>query len=311
MKRLIIFLIFLSLNLKLNAYLRKKVIKDGKVQEIIEYGEINWTDGILKVRGTSNLPIIIKNKFDPRTQSDDFEYAPDKATARLMALNKAKELAIRNLTSAIYNLRIKDSYFVKDYLEKSTNEFKTRLNEFISTKSKSKVLYNRNETITVELTVNLWGKNGFLSIIKNDDKNLIAFNTNNFKLSVTNTNIASTEEYIIPQEYTSLIIDATDIKGFQPALSPSIFDEAGNSVYNSTYVLKSYAQKNGIVKYVGEKSLVPKIDFVKETAFFVRAISKGKTDTDLIIPNDVVKQLFSSTKTFRYLKQCNVIIITQ
>ena len=309
MKKILLFLIFYTITFNLEAYLHKKVIREGKVYENIEYGEINWTDGILKIKGTAKLPPVIKNKFDPRTQSEDFEYAPDKATARLMALNKAKEIAIRNLTAAVYNLRIKDNYFVKNYLEKSTNDFDFRLNQYITTKSKNKILYNKDGNISVELTINLWGKDGFLSIINNQDKELMAFNTNRFKLSITNTNISKEAETIIPQEYTSLIIDATEIENLQPALSPSILDESGNIVYNSSFVLKYYANKKGVVKYIADKSLVPDIDFVDEKAFLVRAISKGKNDTDIVIPDDVVKQFFSSNKTFKYLQRCNVIII--
>lgn len=309
MKKILLFLIFFSITSNLEAYLHNKVIKNGKVYENIEYGEIDWTDGVLKIKGTAKLPAVIKNKFDIRVQSGDFEYAPDRATARLMALNKAKELAIRNLTSAIYNLRVKDNYYVKNYLENSTNDFDFRLNQYITTKSKNRVLYNKDGSISVELTINLWGKDGFLSIIKKNDKELIAFNTNRFRLSVTNTNISKGGETIIPQEYTSLIIDATEIENLQPALSPSILDESGNIIYNSSFVLKYYASQKGVVKYISDKSLVADIDFVDERAFLVRAISKGKNDTDIVIPDDVVKQLFSSDKTFKHLQRCNVIII--
>ncbi len=300
-----IILLFITAS-QISAYLLKKIIIEEKVLEQIEYGYIDWSEGKIEVEGQATPPQVIKNKLDRRLKDFSEKYAPDKATARLTALKKADEIAIRNLTSAVYNIRIKDNYYIKNYINISSNNFVYRLNNFIQENKKKSILYNRDGTISVKFSLNLFGTNSLLSIINETDTNFMTFDKKNFEVSKS-TNTLS--EDIIPQEYTSLIIDATDIKNLIPSLCPEIFDEKNNIIYNSSYVIKESAETKGIVKFISSHSIIPKIDFVDEKSFMARAIAAGKDNTSVILDTSTIKQLFSSTNTFKHLKKCNVIII--
>lgn len=288
------------------AYLRNKEIRDGKVYEIIEYGEINWTDGYIKITGRAELPIIIKNKSDLRID-DNLEYAENLASARRIAFQNAENMAFAKLLAAIHNLRIYDEHFLINYIKKNNPEFNSQLENFIKNYSLIKKIYNPDNSVSVELTLRLWGDNGLFSIFPENDEDFVSFNSTNFKLLVS----TNAEFTIIPQEYHSLIIDATGVKEFQPNFFPTIIDEDGRIIYCSSFLSKDKAKKNGIVRYIGDNSLLFNYDFVDDKAFLVKALRIGRTKTEIVIPSYIAPQLFSSTNTFNYLKNCNFIIITK
>ena len=304
MKRIKFLILILFFVNSLYSYYREKFIKEWSICEKIEYGEINWSDGIIKVIGKAELPKIIDKNLI-KEESEDF--AINLAEARLKAFKKAEEKAFESLFAALHNIRIYDEYFFLYYLQKSETEFNFNFENFVRENMIEKKIYNPDKSVSVEITLKLFGEKGLLNIFNSND-NLFFFNSTNFSLSLASS---SNEFTVVPQEYTSIIVDAKDIKGYFPSLSPSIVDEEGNLIYSSKFVYKESAIKKGIVQYISDEKYLDKIDFVDEKAFLLKGIKLGKNCTEIVIPTYIKSQLFSSEKTFKHLKNCNVVIITR
>ena len=143
-KHIILLLIFFNLFIfipKLKAYLRTNIIQNNSLIEKVEFGEINWTSGVLTIYGEKRLPEIVKNDSTGLIKKYPGKYAPDLPAARQMAKEMALQKARQNLYNALLNLRIKNDFYIKSYLENSTNDFKFHLNNLMSDKIIPKYIY--------------------------------------------------------------------------------------------------------------------------------------------------------------------------
>ena len=73
----------------------------------------------------------------------------------------------------------------------------------------------------------------------------------------------------------------------QPAMSPRVFDEAGNELYGSAYVEQEFVLKHGMAGYVKDLEQAETNDRVAGNPLTVRAVGvagKNKTDIILVLP---------------------------
>ncbi|MBN1898990.1 MAG: hypothetical protein JW827_09450 [Spirochaetes bacterium] len=277
--------------ISLKGYLRERFLREGKVFEKIEYGEMDWSEGIIMVSGTKS-PDEVKQQTK----------GSDKAKARLIALEQARDLALRNMILAIHYIRIREDVLLKDLIDSGHEEAGKRLEDFISRNIKEKVLYNKDDSITVQQYVHLWGEEGLLFCLQD----IMSFGSKDFAV----TPQGETGDDLVGQEYTSLIIDAAEMNDLEMSLSPAVLDEKGSVVYDASFVSAENALQSGIVKYIADRSMIPKIEYVDEKAFLAKA-KTIKDKTKIVLSDDVVRQLFSSEETFPYLRKCRVIIIAR
>ncbi len=276
------------------SFLREKKVVNGDIIEKIEFGEINWTTGELKVYANIKLPKIIKDT--DKVNNRNTVYAKSKAAARLYAFAEAKKICKRNLINAVYNIRVKENIFIKDYLLK-IDKLRFSIDKFIDSIVYYKKIYNKDNSVSVIYKIDIWGINGLLKAIENLRCN---------DEVVTNSKNISE----ITQTFTSLVIDARDIKGFYPSLNPEIYDINGNLLYSGCLVIKDKYLYNGGAKFLGDTDNLPDVKYIDAHSLTVRAL-KLKTKTSLVISRDSAELLFSSKQTLKYLKQGKVVIIAR
>lgn len=333
------FLIFVLVSiivftLNLNAYLNRTIIENNSLIEKVEFGQINWTKGLITIYGEKALPEIIKNDRTELIIEFPEKYAPNLVAARQIAKDIAYESARQNLYNALLNLRIKHDFYIKDYLTvHTTNDFRFQFNDFLLNRAKPKYIYRTNR-IVAELNIKLYEKlnkvnedkrfiieplnphpnykgymkeKGIITIFTNDYvPELIPFfsvsNYSNYIQKAISTNNP------VSQTYTSLIIDASELKKLKPALFPTIYSKSKDEVYSSKIIPKQKILKSGMVTYIPDISLINKFDFVDSGAFIIKAVA-SKNKTDLVLPEEELKQFLSSEKTVEYLQNCNVLVI--
>lgn len=279
---------------QLDAYHTKITFKKNKVIEKIEFGQINWTDGIITIYGEKKLSSIFKD--GPKLKEKD-KYSTSLAEARLKAKKEALEDARQNLYNALINLRIKNKYYIKSYLINATNDFKYNLNEVVDNNISKKYIYIKNG-IRVKVTLKLFGKDGLITIFtKKYNPAVVEFNKIK---TISNTNDSS-------QIFTSLIIDASELKLY-PALFPALYSQQGKEVLSSRTVKSDKIIDRGLVTYIADINRIKKIDFIDSNAFIIKAL-KTRNITDIILPQDEIKRFLSNHKTIEALNNCHVVII--
>lgn len=113
----------------------------------------------------------------------------------------------------------------------------------------------------------------------------------------------------VNQVYTGVIVDAreTDV---QPAMSPKIFDEAGNELYGSAYVDRDFVVKHGMAGYLKDLKKARQNDRVQGNPLVIKALkSTGKNKTDLVIGNHDANALRQMAATQAFLREARVIVL--
>ncbi len=310
-KHIILLLIFFNLFIfipKLKAYLRTNIIQNNSLIEKVEFGEINWTSGVLTIYGEKRLPEIVKNDSTGLIKKYPGKYAPDLPAARQMAKEMALQKARQNLYNALLNLRIKNDFYIKSYLENSTNDFKFHLNNLISDKIIPKYIYKDN-SIKVRMRLQLFKEKGVITLFTNQyEPVLIEFCTKSNYKNYIKKMIKKNNS--ISQAYSSLIIDATELKNLFPALFPAIYNRSGKEVFCSKIIPADKVVPKGMVRYIPDIRFINNYKFVDSKAYIIKAI-RTKNKTDLILPDEELKQFLSSEETVKHLQNCNIIIIIQ
>lgn len=294
-------LIFISLQINVHAYLSQTVIKNNNIIEEMEFGEINWTQGKITISGNEKLVEIIKDKNDLRYQENPTKYAFDLAEARkITKLNSLKKTE-KYLYNALLFVRIKNNTYLKNYLLSSTNDFKFHFNNFIEQNQEIQYIYNEDNSITTSLSLDLYGPKGLIQLFLNDE----SFRKLNFQKQTNYQKPTANTNEIIPQVYTSLIIDASEIKMLKPALFPIIYNQLHQIIYTPNLIINTSSK---YMNYAAEISNIKDIDFVDDKSYIIKAIS-SYNETDLVLPLREAMQFLSDKNTLTYLKKCNIIII--
>jgi len=311
-------LIFTSV-LDLNAFLSKIVIEDNKLIEKVEFGQIDWTTGLVTIYGEKKLSEI----------SD-----ANPIRVRQYAKNLAYENAWKNLYNALLHLRIKNNFYIKDYLTvHTTNEFRFHYDDFLKKRAYRRFLYKEDKVI-VELKVKLFQK---IHDIKDEkrfiiepinphtnykrylkERGIITIFTNKYRPELIPFYSSSNYDYYIKntlntnnpvsQEYTSLIIDASDFKKLKPALFPALYSQSKKEIYSSRIVPEKNVVKSGMVIYLPDIELIYKFKFIRNDAFIIKAVGV-RNKTDIILPDEELDQFLSNEKTVQALQKCHILVI--
>lgn len=207
-------------------------------QEISSYvqktgqGEIDWTSGYIKVKGTGIAP---ENMLP--------------AQAKLMARRAAVADAYRNLAEIVEGVQVNAETTVKNYIAKS-DVVEIKVSGFIQ----GARIYDERQlddgTYEIELLAYLYG-NGSLGMIffeEGIEEETEITKQIEQRTEIT-TKIQSEVAKIESEKFTGLVIDArgTDVK---PCLSPKVEDVTPQLVYDSSYVDKEILLKEGVVTYL-------------------------------------------------------------
>ncbi len=306
-RNLILIIILLYSPLPSYPYETEVTVKNNNIVEIMEFGELNWTKGNLSIESIATLPEIIKNKKSLKYQESSKPTASDLAQARKIAKKEAYENAYKYMYNAVMNLRMTHETTLENYLLNNTNNLKFSLNNFLSQNIKKQYIYNKDDTISAKLSIDLYGSKGLITLFTNKiQPPLVPFySQSNYRYYISQI---ETPTNIIPQLFTSLIIDASDIRDLKPALFPTLYNESSQFVYSSRICEPLSIIKKGFITYVPDITYIKYLTFVDDKSYMIKAVS-SMDQTDLRLPNENISPFFSDKKSITYLQQGNVVII--
>ena len=109
--------------------------------------------------------------------------------------------------------------------------------------------------------------------------------------------------------YTGLIIDARGT-GAQPAMSPRVFDEAGNELYGSAYVEQEFVLKHGMAGYVKGLEQAETNDRVAGNPLTVKAVGvAGKNKTDIVLTDQDAARIRQLAANLNFLREARVVVL--
>lgn len=136
--------VFLTLALGVNL----SFSQEGRLVEKIGKGEVNWTEGVIKMRGEGAPPM--------KTESI--------AQARLMAVRAAKTDAMRNFLEVVNGVRVDSETIVKD-MEVVSDVIRTKVEGVVKGFLTDKPHYLSDGSVYVDIVFPLNGQGGLGAIV--------------------------------------------------------------------------------------------------------------------------------------------------
>jgi hypothetical protein len=109
--------------------------------------------------------------------------------------------------------------------------------------------------------------------------------------------------------YSGLLIDARGL-GLKPAMSPRVFDQAGNETYGSSFVGREYAVQQGMVGYAKDMEKAAQNERVAGNPLVVKAVSvTGPAQTDIVISNEAAELVRQAARENNFLEKSRVMVV--
>lgn len=290
----------------LYSFSSRTQVRNSQLVESVEFGEINWTAGVLTVEARENLPPVIKDRESPAYRENPEHSARDLAEARSMARSLALKKAGQHLFNAVLHVRIKNDFYIKDHISGATNDFPFTLQSFLDRNRKPEHIYNKDGSVSLRMSIRLYGKNGLITLFTEKDLELL-FGTAGSSVAGTVREQFQKNQEEVKQKFSSLVVDAESIKEIQPALFPLLYDENGTVLY-SPFICPDEIKKSGFVSYLPSVTLISNVSYIDDACCIVKAVS-AYDRTDLILPREKMNRFFSDPETLPVLRQCRVVVI--
>jgi len=218
------------------------------------------------------------------------------ATYRPMAIQAARNVALRNALELIKGLQMTSSTTVENFMVTS-DVIRTSVDGYIRKFSTSEPRFMSDKTIEITVTIPL-------------DNDLAATVLPNTVTQVPTATVVSQVSPSSAPGYTGLVIDARGT-GAIPALIPKIVDEDGKEVYGSAYVSRDWAIKWGMAGYAKtpEQAATFK-DRVGAQPGMIKALrATGASRCDIVISNQDALNVRAAAKGSKFFSDCRVIIV--
>ncbi len=239
--------------------------------QIVDKGEINWTDGLVRASGMGPSDENVSNP----------------AIKKLQAERSAKIIATRNLLDVLRKIRVDESTTTDEYLI-SSDFVRNSLHRIV--REAKIVEKNHLSGGNVEVVLEMSIKGPFIQTMVPD--------TGNLALSSEGK-----------QMYTGLIVDATGI-GIKPALAPKILDERGREIYGPSYAKRGFFLAQGLAAYTRNLSYAMERDRIMENPLVIRGLRpSSEGDSDIIISREDAGKLKGASNNLNFLQECRVIIV--
>lgn len=248
------------------------------VLEQKEKGSVNWSRGVIQVKGIG-LP--------PKNISGD-------SNARSMALKNAKLDAFYKILGIVKALPIDGDSVVGDY-ENKDNAVMSKISNMARNGKVVKKEYLTDGTVKIKMEMSLRG--GFAQLVLPKEIKPLDSIT-----SVTMNKTSSTE-------FTGLVVDARGL-GVRPVMVPKILDENKQEVYGSAFVSREYAVQQGMCGYGRNLEEILKNPRVADHPLVVKGLKALRPGfSEIVISNADASKLRSSSESLSFLKKCRVIIV--
>jgi len=250
----------------------------AQVQNIAGIGSIDW--------GTRTVTAIGIGAPNPNMPE---------ATYRPMAIQAARNVALRNALELIKGIQMTSTTTVENFMVTS-DVIRTSVDGYIRKFQTSEPRYMSDKTIEITVTVPL-------------DNELATTLLPSTVVSNPTAQVQGTLSKRTPN-FTGVIIDARGT-GAIPALMPRIVDEEGNEIYGSTVISRDWAVKWGMAGYSRspEQAKVFK-DRIGSQPGIIKAVrSTGGSKCDLVVSAADASDLRAVARNTKLLSDCRVIIL--
>lgn len=218
------------------------------------------------------------------------------ATYRPMAIQAARNVALRNALELIKGIQLNSTTTVENFMVTS-DVIRTSVEGYIRKVQTSEPRYMSDKTIEITVTIPL-------------DNDLAS---NLMPATVVSNPVVQVQGPVttgkVPN-FSGLIIDARGT-GAIPAMMPRIVDEDGREVYGSAMISREWATKWGMAGYsrTPEQASVFKDRLGQQPGMIKALRATGSSRCDLIISNQDANDLRAVAKTSKVFSDCRVIIL--
>jgi len=327
-----VIMLILCINIQVTAFDLKQE-SDNPVIEKLENGSIDWSGGIIKVKGVGFSSENVK-----------------KAKKKSVALAEAQADAYRNLANIVIEVRLDSELTVKNLVNEFYN-INTQIAEFIKHAKmigQPKYLNDSDGTVEVEMAINIYGTRGLFNILKDKlfEKKEIhsVYNTEPTPsllniltpspIPLTSSTINSDSSPLPPEQspptplsvspslaedmsstsdniMTGVIIDCRK-SGIRPSICPSIIDTQGEKIYVENIPIDpDFVINTGIVGYTQTIETAQKnIKRIGTSPLMLKGIkASGQLKADIVISDSDAKLLQKADSAGRFLQNASVIIL--
>ena len=249
----------------------------------IAASRVDWIEG--KIKSTGNSRIAIDESGSPV----DIETGKTLSIseARNIAYDRSKEIALVEAIKTISEIQVDNQKKIKDLIREDLT-VRQNISGVLEEYSRYKDSPADYISSACELEFNL----GYLLTVLN-----YSFPGDSFPVR---------DDIEISTKYTSLIIDVRGL-GIKPMLLPSILNESGLEIYNKNFIKSADAVKYNPVSYVYNEKDAIKHKKSGQKPLFCAALKNMNGNP--VIPDNVIKKMFSNKKNIEYLSKCRVIFI--
>lgn len=217
---------------------------------------IDWVQGLIQVTGSGAPP----ERGSP-------------AQKRLMAERAAFADGLRQIGEIVNGVHVDSETVVRDFVTES-DVIRTQMSAFIKGAQKVGKRYLSDGSVEIDLVVKLYGHGGLAEIIRPEKP----------RKEPPPPTVTPTPP---KANYSGLIVDCRGL-GMQPAMSPSILDEAGGEIYigRRTDVDPDYVVNHGIVGYARTLDDAKANERVGKAPLVVKGkMVKGNFKADVVVTN--------------------------
>jgi hypothetical protein len=269
--------------------------RQNVVQQIVDNGRIDWTEGVIQATGIGAPP----EKFYGKPQ------------AVPMAVRAAQLDAYRRLLEVTKGVRVDSQTVVEDDAVKS-DIINSQVEGMVKGAQVVKKEYLSDGSVEVTLQMSLRG--GFAQLMLPLEIQQVE------KIrSIPETGVITTPQDITPETsdiptsgarvHTGLVIDARGL-GARPAMSPKIVDETGKEVYGAAYASREFAVQQGMCGYARDLTAAQQNPRVTNDPLIVKGLrTQGPGKSDIVISNADATKILSSSENLSFLQKCRVMIV--
>lgn len=243
---------------------------------------IDWQRGIITAYGIASVRINDEGK--PISAIDNEPISLN--LERNNAYERAREIALENLISAIKSIQVEETLYMADMLKKY---------EY----TRERLDRNINSLPVNHYPVDFYRSGCKIQLTIGD---LISV----FPYSYPREDFPRCASNPIQTEYTGLIIDTRGLD-IEPMIFPVIFNSEGLEIYNRYYINISNAVRYGMVSYVHSEDEALKNKRIGDRPYYTVALKKNRGCP--VLSEKDVRKIFSSEKTIVELQKCKVIFI--
>ena len=258
-------------------------------------GTINWTDGVITVKGTGVMP-----------------EAGSLAQKRMMGYRAAIADAYRKLAEAVDGVRVDADTTVSNYVTTS-DVVRTQVSALIKGAQATKTDYKPDGAVEVTLTLDLHGKNRSLAsaLAATANSPAPAASVGVVPVPATPVSLAAATPAPVKEDYTGVIIDAKGLKA-EPAMSPSLLDESGQELYLADLsVSPDTVIERGLASYAKsvDEAKTLKTRIGKKPLILKAKAVRGPQRADLVLDRADAGLLLGADQRKAFLSTLSVVIV--